>query len=288
MKTQANIDGIVIGNRARKSSDITALAASMSEIGLIQPVIIDEQNNLICGFRRLLAAKHLGWHVIDVVISESSADTLHALKMERDENNQRVAFTPSEAVAMAAMIEGQARAEAKVRQVDALARGNQTMHGGNDSAQLAGIVKQAEFTRESRQQIAEAVGMATTTLRRAQDVVKHGSPELVKAMDSGEVSITRAAEIAKHPVDKHIELIATPVRQSQKQAEGETKKTMPARKASEDALNAEGSPFSARVIGFQIMQKLEGFRITDPNTEDELMKIMAQINRILSRMETFK
>jgi len=50
------------------------------------------------------------------------------------------------------MIEGQARAEAKARQgthTDLI----------EHSAQLGGKLKQAEFTRESRQQIAEAVGM---------------------------------------------------------------------------------------------------------------------------------
>jgi len=57
------------------------------------------------------------------------------------------------------MIEGQVRAEAKARQVDALARGNKTMHGGNDGGQLATIQKQPSISHKARDEIAEAVGM---------------------------------------------------------------------------------------------------------------------------------
>jgi len=71
---------------------------------------------------------------------------------------------------MAAMIEGQARAEAKVRQVAGLMKGGVNPRSG----QLGVTGNQAEFTRESRQQIAEAVGMATTTLRTGCDTPHPG------------------------------------------------------------------------------------------------------------------
>lgn len=50
--------------------DISELAASMNEIGQITPVVLDTRNGLIAGYRRLAAAKELGWEEIDAVVRE--------------------------------------------------------------------------------------------------------------------------------------------------------------------------------------------------------------------------
>ena len=49
-------------NRMRKIfGDIPELAASLARFGLLNPIVLDGENNLIAGHRRILAAKHLGW-----------------------------------------------------------------------------------------------------------------------------------------------------------------------------------------------------------------------------------
>ena len=63
------ISDIKIGKRFRKDmGDLTSLKNSIKELGLLQPIVIDENNNLIAGFRRLQACKELGKIDIDVKI----------------------------------------------------------------------------------------------------------------------------------------------------------------------------------------------------------------------------
>ena len=58
---EINIYEIRIRDRIRKElRDIDDLAESIKEIGLIQPIILTKDNELIAGHRRLLACKKLG------------------------------------------------------------------------------------------------------------------------------------------------------------------------------------------------------------------------------------
>jgi len=91
---------------------------------------------------------------------------------------------------------GQARAEAKARQVDA---GKNNGRGQIASAQMGGSYKQAEFTSDSRQQIAEAVGMAKTTLRRAQDVASVSSQATPRPMCW---VLLLPCSVVEHPTDR--------------------------------------------------------------------------------------
>lgn len=50
--------------------DISALKASMEKHGLLQPIIIDRNRNLVAGFRRYHAATELGWNDIAVVVTD--------------------------------------------------------------------------------------------------------------------------------------------------------------------------------------------------------------------------
>jgi starvation-inducible DNA-binding protein len=65
------IDEIIVGNRKRPldASKVTSMAYSMNTIGLLSPVIIDSNKNLIAGLHRLEAAKALGWEFIDYSMS---------------------------------------------------------------------------------------------------------------------------------------------------------------------------------------------------------------------------
>jgi ParB family transcriptional regulator, chromosome partitioning protein len=56
-----NIKDIKIGDRFRKDlGDIKTLASSIQEIGLLQPKVVNQDNELIAGQRRLEACKLLG------------------------------------------------------------------------------------------------------------------------------------------------------------------------------------------------------------------------------------
>lgn len=86
--------------RIRKDiGDLEVLQASIEKVGLINPVLIDENNNLIAGFRRLTACKNLGWPEIEVTVVTLNGDQIKMLDVEIAENFFRKDFTPDEILA---------------------------------------------------------------------------------------------------------------------------------------------------------------------------------------------
>jgi ParB family chromosome partitioning protein len=93
---QVPIEEITVKRRVRQElGDLDALAESMKRYGQINPLIVTKQKVLIAGFRRLQAAKILGWHAINVVIADLPG-RLAKLEWEVEENFQRRDFTPAE------------------------------------------------------------------------------------------------------------------------------------------------------------------------------------------------
>jgi len=63
------INSIKIGKRFRKDlGDIDALARSINEVGLLHPIVITPDGELLAGQRRLEACKKLGWEEVPVRI----------------------------------------------------------------------------------------------------------------------------------------------------------------------------------------------------------------------------
>lgn len=83
--------------RIRKDAgDIAALENSISKVGLLNPIVIDEKNRLVAGYRRLMACRNLGWREIEVSVVNYDGDVLKMLDAEVDENFMRKDFTPEE------------------------------------------------------------------------------------------------------------------------------------------------------------------------------------------------
>jgi len=169
------IDDIVIGERYRKDAgDIAALAKSIDANGLMHLPVVTPTNELICGYRRLLALESLGRVEVDVRV----IDPNDLLLAEHDENECRKQFTPSERVAIADAI----KERLGVKQ------GQRPTSG------------QLPRSERPRDEAAKAAGFnSTDEYRRAKKVVEDGVPELVEAMDKGEVSPSAAATVAKLP-----------------------------------------------------------------------------------------
>ncbi len=96
------INKIVVDEAIRIRKDIgnlDVLQSSIEKVGLINPLMIDEDNNLIAGYRRLCACKKLGWKEIDVTVVQLNGDLIKMLDVEIAENFFRKDFTPEEILA---------------------------------------------------------------------------------------------------------------------------------------------------------------------------------------------
>lgn len=99
------IDTIKVKKRVRRDlGDVDALKESLRTYGLLNPVTLNKDNELIAGERRLEAAKMLGWTNINAVILDNITPA-EQLELELEENNQRKEFTKAE------LLEGYRRLE---------------------------------------------------------------------------------------------------------------------------------------------------------------------------------
>lgn len=90
------IDDIIVSDRVRTDvPNIDSLAESMRTNGLLNPIVITDKHKLVAGFRRLQAAKSLGWKTIEVSMIEAS-EAEHFLELELEENVQRLPFSDLE------------------------------------------------------------------------------------------------------------------------------------------------------------------------------------------------
>jgi len=131
-----NIKDIIVGERFRKTFEgIEDLAQSISEHGLIEPIVIDELNTLIAGERRLKACKLIKLESIEVRYLNDLTE-LEKKEIELEENLHRKDFSWQEEVV----------AKAKLHQL------KQQLHGaavrGKEGSGW-GVVQTAEALGES-------------------------------------------------------------------------------------------------------------------------------------------
>lgn len=174
-----------IGNRHRKDlGDIGELAKSIEDIGLLHPIVVLPDFTLVAGERRLAAFRQLGQETIPARIIDTLADSAAVLRAERDENTARKDLTPLEMDSIAQALLPEAQQAAEQRRLSRLKKG--------DEISRSGIIPERE-KGEAIDQVAAVVGVSGKTLKRIREVVEKGSPELIQAMDKGEISIAKAA-----------------------------------------------------------------------------------------------
>jgi ParB family chromosome partitioning protein len=186
------IEKIHIGDRHRQEmGDMDALAANIREMGILQPIGIDEFFNLVYGQRRLEACENLGWKQIPCVVVKLKS----VIAGEYAENEFRKQFTASERTAIAEAIEREL--------------GNR--HGGNRKSTSAN----AELDRLPKGNTVDLAARragfkSAETFERARTVTAKGTPELVAAMDQGDLSIAAAATVASQPTAEQKRIVRMP------------------------------------------------------------------------------
>lgn len=95
------VEAIQVGHRHRRDlGDLTELVDSIRDMGMLQPITISPDGVLICGARRLAAAKQLGLRQINVWIRADISTPLQHLLAEQHDNMIRKPFSPAEAADM--------------------------------------------------------------------------------------------------------------------------------------------------------------------------------------------
>lgn len=90
------VDSIIVKGRIRTAiGDISYLMESISKFGLLNPITITENNELVAGFRRLEACKALGMTEIECTVLPSLSK-FDRLLVEADENLTRKDLTIAE------------------------------------------------------------------------------------------------------------------------------------------------------------------------------------------------
>ena len=195
---QCRVNLVKVENRYRKDfGDIEGLAASIKELGLLQPIGIDANYRLVFGERRLRACQSLGMEKIP-------ARTVHLdsiLKGELAENEFRKDFTPSERVAIGEAIEREL--EGRVGRPAAETKENFPELPQGQTRDLA----------------AKAAGFGNgKTYEQAKKVTNEAAPELVQAMDEGRASVSAAASLLALPKEQQAAVAAGEKREIQKAA----------------------------------------------------------------------
>ena len=92
----AKLTEIIVGERFREDfGDIEELKNSIKEKGIIQPITIDSNNNLLAGGRRFRAATELGLPTVPVIVRDF-VDDIDSREIELMENVHRKDFTWAE------------------------------------------------------------------------------------------------------------------------------------------------------------------------------------------------
>jgi N6-adenosine-specific RNA methylase IME4 len=147
---------IKIGERHRKDmGDLAGLARSIDERGaLLQPVVIDKDNNLIAGQRRMAAWPLTKFRREPIPVTVVDIDAIVA--GEWDENAKRKDFTPSECASIARALEPIAAAKAKERQGKKDSGGTGLDAKGNASDLVAAYVGKDRKTIQRAQEVIDA------------------------------------------------------------------------------------------------------------------------------------
>ncbi len=180
---KASIESIIIKERIRKDiQKIPELAEDIKLNGLINPVTVmeldGEKFQLLAGLRRIKAVQSMGLAEIEVNVV-LPVDAEAALRIEFSENEQREEFTFSEKMDFANLLKEVETAKAKER----MSLGGK---GGIAQGTPHGAYLQKGETREF---IADKIGMGRTTYDRAKYIAENASPEIIDQLDKGERTI---------------------------------------------------------------------------------------------------
>jgi len=176
-----NINEIKIGSNRRKSApeNVKALSESISEVGMMNPITVDANHNLVAGLHRLEAAKLLGWTEIDCNVRE--LDELHAELAEIDENVIRTGLSNLELSELLAR---------RKRIYETLHP--ETRHGGDRKSEtIKSSICRDDPVKSFAEDTAEKMGVSPRTVERHVQIAENLTPEAKDVLRNADRKITK-------------------------------------------------------------------------------------------------
>jgi len=189
------ISKIKITNRVRKEiTKIAELSEDIQANGLINPITVmslaggEHEYRLLAGLRRLRAVELLGHDEIAVYIV-APVDAEAQLRIEVSENEYREPFTFSEKMDFARMLEAIESEKAKARLQAGQSNGGKTAGNGRTKESSSPPHGAESKNKETREIVAEKIGMGKTSYDRAKYIADNASDEIIEELDNGQRSI---------------------------------------------------------------------------------------------------
>lgn len=179
-------------NAGRREADpeaVQKLADSISKVGLLNPITVDQEYNLIAGLHRLEAAKRLGWTEIKCTVSNLSG--LLAELAEIDENLVRRDFD--------CVDEGEQLARRKEIYEMLHPETRRGKRNGQTSKTDTGSVLE---TKSFAQDTAEKIGVTPRTVERKVQIAKSLTPEAKGIVKRNDIGFKNALKLSRLPPEQ--------------------------------------------------------------------------------------
>jgi DNA modification methylase len=174
------IDSIIVTDRTRKDfGDIKSLAESINTVGLMQPIVINESNELVDGQRRILAYEQLG----EKEIPFYRVDLEQIVLGEFHANSNRKDFTSSERVAISSAVEkylreysrGVGRPRINKKAAENFIKDSIPSHNYNSTdsgISKNNVVKLTTFSGRIKDNVSRYLGVTRNTLEKEKKIIE--------------------------------------------------------------------------------------------------------------------
>lgn len=283
-----------IGERHRKDmGDLRKLADSIAREGLLHAIVVTTNRLLVVGERRLRACRDiLKWKDIPCEV----IDVASVHRCERDENDVRKDFTPSERAALAQAIideAGERRGRPrKAGEPKPSLFGEEEEQDDGEEEIRHNCVEFQPGTRTDEVAAEEAGFGSREDYRRVQKTLNKGTPDLVDALDRGDIAPSVAATIAHLPKPEQEKVVAQGPEAMKAKAKELREKAppMPPEDKEAEAKARRGEGWHKAM--HDLWRTLNGVRdfggmdtLSDKWSRDGQAKVLADLNRIRSTID---
>ena len=184
------------GRREAAPGDVKELADSILEVGLINPIMVDQSYTLIAGLHRLEAMKLLGRTEIECTVSD--LDGLQVELAEIDENFIRKDLSDDEF------------RELLLRRKEIYESLHpETKNGGDRKSEKIRSAKcTSDFAKSFVDDTAEKLGVAPSTVRREIQTAKNLIPKVKEIIKGAKVTKSDALKLSRLPPEQQAEAAA--------------------------------------------------------------------------------